>query len=401
MATAPHNGVYVFVVCGAREHVDTLHASLPFLRARTRNRIVVVTDPSRNETPVLHTDVVAVQTPAELDNHQASIWLKTSLHRILPKGHRYVYLDTDVLAIGRQPDGIFDQYLPPIRFAADHCRLMQFSPYAVACACLRENAVLRDKVNRLVAEADPYSGSADERVIRGRRQVEGLFAQINAKPWQRLKTAARFMLSRGRFRLAEGVYFDKATQTWSVNGIPVMCRVNMGKIARGQGLRWNALKNELQTPDGKNIWKDTCAHLPQYIHQKFGVPVAAPDWQHWNGGVFLFSDESAGFMDTWHAYTLAIFADPKWKTRDQGTLVATVWKYGLQQHPVLPPTWNCIADYNNTSLALDAAGEKITLDGAHYLLPEFIHVYHRFGDTGWGIWNWVQKHQNPLAHAMD
>ncbi|MBK8706560.1 MAG: hypothetical protein IPN33_25310 [Saprospiraceae bacterium] len=66
-----------------------------------------------------------------MDNHQASIWLKTSLHRILPAGPLYCYLDTDVVAIRPGVDDIFQRYVAPITFCTDHCRLKAFSPTAV------------------------------------------------------------------------------------------------------------------------------------------------------------------------------------------------------------------------------------------------------------------------------
>jgi hypothetical protein len=48
------------------------------------------------------------------------------------------------------------------------------------------------------------------------------------------------------------------------------------------------------------------------------------DWQHWNGGVFLFDDSSVEFLSSWHEKTvMRIFDLPNWKTRDQGTLIAT------------------------------------------------------------------------------
>ena len=388
---AEDNRRYVFVCCGAREHVDTLHVALEALRKRTACDIIVVTDSARNEIPVVHHRVEDVATPAYLTHHQASIWLKTSLHRILPKGNRYVYLDTDILAIGTHPDGVFDEYIPPIRFAADHCRLMQFSPYAVNCRCLDENERLRSKINGLISEADPYFHTADETVRSERRQLQNVFGALNTSRLRKLGTAVRFVLTPRTFRLSR-FYFDKRQKVWfNEHRVPVMYQVDMKKIAKAEGLRWNVLKNEIQKPDGRSIWHDHCDHLPRLIEKKFGVRVSDADWQHWNGGVFLFSDESHEFMETWHRYTVSVFSDAEWKTRDQGTLVATAWKWGLQRQPVLDPTWNYIADYHNPRLRLSADGQTISTDGRRFIRPELVHVYHHFGDTGWEIWNWVER----------
>lgn len=51
-----------------------------------------------------------------------------------------------------------------------------------------------------------------------------------------------------------------------------------------------------------------CNHLSVYISQNYVINI--PDnWQHWNGGVFLFDDSSAGFLDYWHEKAIAEFAD--------------------------------------------------------------------------------------------
>ena len=83
---------FIFVVCGAREHIDTLHFSLEYLKKYTSNEIWVLTDTSRNELPILHDKIVDVQTPGEFNHHQASIFLKTGIHHYFPKGNRYCYL---------------------------------------------------------------------------------------------------------------------------------------------------------------------------------------------------------------------------------------------------------------------------------------------------------------------
>jgi hypothetical protein len=67
---------FVFVVCGSREHIDTLHFSLNALKKYTKNKIVVITDLSRNEIEIQHSDVIDVKTSPKYNHHQASIFLK-------------------------------------------------------------------------------------------------------------------------------------------------------------------------------------------------------------------------------------------------------------------------------------------------------------------------------------
>jgi hypothetical protein len=148
---------------------------------------------------------------------------------------------------------------------------------------------------------------------------------------------------------------------------------------------------KIKNKEGKSIWENQCNHLPKIIQKKFGIEVSSPNWQHWNGGVFIFNDDSHKFLENWHQFTLEIFKDPEWKTRDQGTLIATVWKFGLQNHPVLDKKWNFICDYNNHLLQIRNRDNAFTQDGNNYVAAEFLHVYHHFGDTNWPFWNTVEK----------
>jgi hypothetical protein len=75
-----------------------LHRSLEYLRPRTALPIIVVTDTRRNEIGIDHPTVIDVETPGRFSHHQASIFLKTGLHRVLPPHREYAYLDTDVIA---------------------------------------------------------------------------------------------------------------------------------------------------------------------------------------------------------------------------------------------------------------------------------------------------------------
>lgn len=386
--------IYVFVVCGGLEHINTLHYSLPFLKKRTQNPIWVVSDSTRNESPVVHSDIIDVKVPAEYDNHQASIWLKTNLHKLLPKGNRYVYLDTDILAIGSQSDAIFEQFIPPIRFAADHCKMNQFSPYAVNCICLPTNSAFRDRVNALLEQQDPLSGTEDVFLLEKRNELQRVFASIKTNKLKVLFTAIRFFTSGNRFKLTKEFYFDKSAKVWcGSDGTQVMYQVDLRKIAKLAGLKYIPIKNDIVGKDGKSIWVDSCNHLAQCIENKFQISIENKNWQHWNGGVFLFSDESHVFMQMWHELTIEIFKDPEWKTRDQGTLIATAWKLGLQNHPVLEDTWNFIADYGSKNVFLNESKTAITRDANVFIHPEFIHIYHHFGDEKWDVWHWVTKYQ--------
>jgi hypothetical protein len=133
-----NKNIFVFVVCGAAEHVETLHFSLKYLQHFSKNEIFVVTDSSRNEIAINHDQIIDVKVDEKYNHHQASIYLKTGLNKFLPEGNNYCYLDTDVIAVSENCDLIFNEYIAPITFAPDHCKIRNFSSYAVQCNCTEE-----------------------------------------------------------------------------------------------------------------------------------------------------------------------------------------------------------------------------------------------------------------------
>jgi hypothetical protein len=274
---------FVFVSCG-EQHATRLRTALRFLRHFSQAAIVVV---SRTGLEVDCDEFIAAQVPSYLDDHRASIFMKTSLHKILPAQFRkFCYLDNDVIAVSSGVDDIFRIATSPISFAADHCTLGEFGRYAVNCHC--------------------------------------------------------------------------------------------------------------KGPE--------CEHLQSAIHQKFGVEIKQTAWRHWNGGVFVFDVKSAEFMELWHQNILSIFSDPYWKTRDQGALVATVWKLGLQSHPTLPQEFNFIVDRFKLDVTpfseekAERAGDlppstsySLHSGGSSMPRPFFLHFINDGVDKrGWKNWDEVE-----------
>jgi 4-hydroxybenzoate polyprenyltransferase len=270
-------GRWVFVLCGSAEHTGALRTAVRHLDPLTEREIWVLTDRSRNEQPIDETGVtrvVDVRAPAHLDDHQAAIWLKTSVHRHLPTG-TWCYLDTDIIAIGAGVDELFEHRAGPVVFATDKplsvTRVDHFSPFAMTCGCL-ERGLLH------------------------------------------------------------------------------------------------------------------CDHLRRQLSSRLDVEVPA-DWCHWNGGVFAFGPEGQDLLERWHALAIESFDWPEWRTRDQGTLIATAWLLGLQDLPRLPAEFNFIvADPWVDDVQIDAErGWSLGPDGP-WVAPKLLHLFQSgLDDADWDL----------------
>lgn len=401
---------FVFAVCGPERCIFQLDFSIERLKRFTRNEIIVVTDSRRNEIPILHENVIDIATPSEYNNHEASIYLKTSLHKILPHVHHYCYLDSDVVCMSEKVDEIFSHYSAPITFAKDNVGFKFFSPHAVNCGCVENHTRREDEIAKSVVEIEKrvviikkfkaeivarigYFDLDAESVRNDRKKLARLFSVTKRNVFKSIRYfCLRYLPFIRSFSLDKFV-FNKSEMCW---------RNEKGEVVE---LDFRYYKKLIfpQLFDNTDDWSvfdfdfdidlelDTphCNHLSEYLSQTYGINIPG-DWQHWNGGVFLFDDSSAEFLDYWHEKTIAEFANPYTKTRDQGTLALTVWKFGLQNHPTLPVEYNWIAEFADKNIDYDST-KGYTRDGFKTIShPILMHIYHHWGDEEWSIWRSVK-----------
>ena len=69
--------IFVFVVCGENKHIDKLQFSLKYLQYYSNNKVLIITDLSRNDLKIEFDNIINIKTPENLNNHQASNWFKT------------------------------------------------------------------------------------------------------------------------------------------------------------------------------------------------------------------------------------------------------------------------------------------------------------------------------------
>lgn len=439
---------FVFVVCGAEAEIATLELALGHLGRFSDTPAIVVTDARRNARPIPHDRVLDCPTPAEFSDAQAAIFLKTSLHRRLEPGPVYAYLDADVLAARPGVDQIFMYRFGPATFATDHCRMRYFSPWAIDCGCLSErrlaqaaelNALIApldacppelvEKRRRLEAKLAAYSAryvSPPPELAARRDAVQRLLERTAGHPWRRKAALLAYVLpkfgarlTRRLWRGGDPVQAAQRVVDDALGTLPEFIRRETGfdwrlderrgydeagrllltdvpfYVAQQSEYRFDETRGEWVDGAGERVFHGPCDHLRAAIAEDFGVAVADPDWQHWNGGVFLFDagadSAAAPFLDSWHELTVASFSLPRWRTRDQGTLIAAAWKHGLENQATLPKEFNFLADYHKPGLHFDA-GRGFSFDGrAGFVRPYLVHIYHHWGDRDWAVWRWLES----------
>ena len=415
--------IFVFVVCGADIHIQTLNYSIGHLRHFSNNEILVVTDKSRNSRDIEHDQILDIQTPTNLSDHQASIYLKVGLHKFVDLKHQYCYLDSDVVAVNADVDRIFELQSENILFASDHCSMRQFSPMAVTCTCIEDresevNTLENLEASYLDLEKQFHSDlrAFNEKYIPTEptgfknytRLKEIIQEYSDANQWfLKSPPAFQFLLARIRpakynfekFLASKGDYiwsdntkqaFDSAGNLlYDANAEPPQHPSYYRHIKSNSSFLWSDTNTYWLNQKGEDIYSvANCEHLKQQIEEKFNVS-PDPNWQHWNGGVFLFNKNAVPFMERWFENTMQIFNDNSWKTRDQGSLIATVWQLGLQSNNRIPQRYNLLADAQNRNLRFHPT-KGISLNcGETYVEPVLIHVYHDFGKEGWNVWDFI------------
>lgn len=386
-----NKNVFVFVVCGAKEHIETLHFSLKYLKHFSKNEICILTDSTRNEVAIEHENIIDVATPHHYNNHQASIFLKTGIHLFLPVGPIYCYLDTDVIALDSGVDQIFKEYKSPISFAPDHCKMPVFSPAATHCSCALQHKEEVAQLESLLAKYD-----ANKLLASPEKELqEDLIYQFQKAKQNKFSYAIlvlKYLLSFHKFDFGN-YYLNKKEKIWyakkSSKAILYDFSLIAKKIQEESSFTWSWWKRVWLNEAGKNIYDLHCNHLKEKIQETFQIAVKDKNWQHWNGGVFLFNNSSKDFLNAWHRKSVEIFTLDTWKTRDQGTLIATVWEFGLEKHPTLSKKWNFLADYYKQGLDFNEEGYFTDNYWKEKYKVSFLHIYHHWGNEDWKIWNWT------------
>lgn len=453
---------FVFVVCGAKEHIDTLNYSIPLLRYFSEYPILVVTDLQRNEAEIFHDNIIDIATPEHFTHHQAAIYLKTRLYDFVDIDNGlYCYLDTDVVAISKKVNEIFDAFIAPIIFCTDHCRMTPFTPSAIHDEVYERQVAKQRRLFDLIEqvrvqiEQEPRAPQAiidaiydvkyqfDKKRPKYDRSLslsEGNFFSVLAsrlmfqflsKPyqfWAYLKSMADFVVKGKHDRIVAREYFVRAFE-------PVHRKIYktpfyFQNLAEEAGFRYEAYSGKWYNLEGQFLYQEnllirrveaqtrfkwreeeqkwydesgnnltdpiTSDLLRQQLNKTFGLKIDQPNWQHWNGGVFLFNKASIPFLRQWHEWTLKLFNTPLFKTRDQGSLIAAAWHFGLKDHATLPIEFNFILDVNHPTMSYRGDFCFDVNEKRKGVRPYFLHIYHDFGNDNWQWWKDIEVLKKSL-----
>ncbi len=388
---------FVFVICGSKEHTDKLNFSLKFLRHFSNADIVVVTDTTRNENKIEHDRIIDIKTPEKFTHHQASIYLKTGLFKFISikPNDTYCYLDSDIIAVSKACDQVFAHHKHPVSFAKDHNVFSSFSPYAMRCKCLSNYKKRKEEFNSAMKTYfDDYEPGTTES-MKHLNALNAIFTRYKKHPLRHVLRILNYLVLRYiapvKAIKLENYTFNKQNRCWyneKGNMISFDYKYHRKKLYHQQGIfykdgNWYNRYSDIITPQTPK-----CHHLQAYISHKYKVNIPQ-DWQHWNGGVFLFDRHAKSFMEYWHKISIVEFKCEETKTRDQATLAVSVWKFGLQHHITLPEKFNFIAEYANTDIKWCLEKGYTFDDYKSSFSPAFLHIYHHWGDKSWSIWQSV------------
>jgi len=389
---------FVFVVCGAKAFISELNFSLRFLRHFSQHRIVVLTDSRRNEIPIDHNDIIDVETPQHLAHHQAHLWLETRLpeYMNLQAGDRCCYLDSDVVAINEKVNHIFSHYHAPITAAYDHCSIDYFSVGVVNCQCRSEFQEIEAQF-AMMLNYFPNIQLNEAHIQQQHAMLKSVFRKMKFNPFaDKCKGIGylkkRYLKKHSDIVLNNQFRFSFADHCWrNMQGdiIDFDYPYYYGKLKKEHGIYIRNAKWFHRS--GRELAPVTphCSHLRQYLKKNYAVSIPN-NWQHRNGGVFLFGHESKDFFAQWHQYTLAEIAKGYIKPYDdQATLAVCMWQQGIENSNILPEDFNFIADHGNKSIGYCSTRGYTRNAFATSCKPALLHVYNEWGNQSWDIWQSV------------
>ena len=140
-------GGFVLLACG-EHYARRVNTALTFLKRVTRSEIVVLR--ARALSPIEHDQVINCVPPAHFSDAQATVALKTNVHRLVRGDKReWCYLDSDVIVVDPEINRIFEHRKAAVAFGSDHTDIDDQSKHIVRCGCSKQRCEhLRQEIDK-------------------------------------------------------------------------------------------------------------------------------------------------------------------------------------------------------------------------------------------------------------
>src|SRR5690606_3077345 len=137
------------------------------------------------------------------------------------------------------------------------------------------------------------------------KELQNHFLLLKENKIKKIKTAIRFFISFPIFRLNNEFSYNRREKYWLNSRYEIVLYDTSPKlIEKYTCLKYNRFTQMRLNEFKEDIWADKCHHLQAYILDKFNVTITNKNFQHWNGGVFLFDGQAHEFLKAWFDKTM-------------------------------------------------------------------------------------------------
>jgi len=117
------------------------------------------------------------------------------------------------------------------------------------------------------------------------------------------------MIGFNKYFKEHNLKFDPVNNCWvGIEGHNILGEPNLvTSISEKSEYRWNRIFKSWIDEKGNSMMSSSSDNLRLEIEKTFGVIVKEKNWQHWNGGLFLFNADSLSFLKIWRDWTIEVF----------------------------------------------------------------------------------------------
>lgn len=375
------NRNYVFAVCGESKYLRQCEDAVMRLGNFSSLPIYIITDVKRNDSKITaEAKIIEVETPGDLNHHQASIYLKTSLPHFLPvQTSSYCYLDSDVFAVSDKADTIFDCEHEGIGFAQDLYTVNEFSAYVFNDGFLEKRLAENQEVVSLISKLEALHHHFKEKQQSPEgKKLEAFLSTVKKDPFRNLLPLSNYLFARAfkfeKQKIRDDLYYKSAAKAWvdkNENEILFDYPSRINKLLSSSPYKFDKKKGSWLNPKGEKVFSMKHPKLREWLTQQTNRQFSGEE-RLLNGGVFVFDQRAIPFFNTWHDEVMKQLPDNSFRNRDQAALFLAAQKYpGLIGKP-LDSCYNFLVDEQHPKFYFHAK-KGVGGYGTHWRKPIFMH----------------------------